>query len=1031
MSTKKDGANTSTMRKVIQNSSELAKKVREDSTDRRHTKKVEDSTKKTTTVIKQKSVDTNRTQPMKSESKRKSVTVRSSEKEKSEVKRDSQKLSSKVSKDKFFPDSKTMISNALRASDTEVPKSSRTKPKIKVESQTMKPKTNSDRSSQKVTGVASKNNITDTKSVSHISSRRDEKEVKGKTSSSSMRSKTKNATTLKNKSLESVSSRNEVKSFTNVESGARDSSDYSTTSERPGTATLRKGSLVNTNIVGPEVPEELVPKLVKEHSMLLKPFEFSKASKSKVTTKSKAKAESSDSIRTSKAEPKTSSTSSRHNSRNNTKLKTDLTEGSTISESNLKPPLSCAKSDSPDDYDYEDDFNSYESDFEKYSSSSTDLNVDDITGGDTSSISSSESHLSDPLELKSATKRVSSAVTEEDKKMDSGHYDMPDYKHKQILDNIKESVEKENANLDVQRNNAASLSDEGFEDQKSLQFINFLDAQKKTIRRRSMEIRRKRGEDILSMIKLDSFSYTLFDLRPVPYEVFMKNYGRSNTVQSATQTGDDNIDEEIQTDKIALSSKWTQIPVCFSKLNPDDPSFWRIYKNEYLGVGSEHDGESNSVNKMCNEHYLNKFLMSAGTLVTKVLEERSSDNLSNLKKNSRDLPFSDGYISFNTTNVILRGSSVDHVSFSCDNNRKFATVHTRKDKNLYAIAIWRAYSEDPELVLESYSAISSCSIDFTSRFVYGGLHNGTILIWNTSLVSKDSSSHAPVHCTNVGFGHSTKIVAINNLKDSTDSDSFLSKGSTTKEICSLDEDGEIILWGVVVKQNSAKTFESDSKEVTLVKNSCLSLKTVHPDFHDLVCTDLVLDISNNNYAYISTNYGFILHYLIKGGSNTVKTFQPGTDSSANCLEACPFSPNYLLAGFTNGNVNLYSRLIDNPLMILSDKESRVSSSCVQLIQWSKTRPFVIYVKDSANSIHIWDLNESDIFPIYSIPFQKTITCLKLSPAVDGSEDNRAFLVIGTDDGSLYMHHLSEEHGNQPKSTYEEDIKTFLNYVSRL
>nr|CAI5864722.1 unnamed protein product [Callosobruchus analis] len=956
MSTKKDGAKVSTTRKLTQNSSELAKKVRDDSADRRHAKKVEDPIKKSTTLIKQKSVDTKRTQPTKSDFKRNNVRERSSEKDKVEVKRSSQGLSSKVSKDKFFPDSKTMISRALRDSDRGIARGNEAIPKSKVEPQTSKPKGNSERSSKSKMDAASRNNITGTKGV-HTSSNKEKNEIKGNTSTISRRSRTNNTPILKNKSLESDSSRSERKSFTNVESDVQDRSDYTTIAERPGTATLRKGSLVNTNIVGPEVPEELVPKLVKEHSMLLKPFEFSGGSNSKVkSASSKVKSESSNSIRTSKQEPKTNS---RHNSRNSTKLTTKLAEEQTTPEANLvsqvdKPKI--AMSDSPDDYDYEDDFNSYESDFEKYSSSSSSLNVGDITGGDTSSISSSESHFA-PLELRSATKRLSSAGTEEEKKMDSGHYDMPDYKHKQILDNIRESVEKENASLHVQANNAASLSDEGFEDQKSLQFINFLYAQKKTIRRRSMEIRRKRGEDILGMIKLDSFSYTLFDLPPVPYEVFIKNYGRSNTVQSTTQTGDDNIDEEIQTDETAFNAKWTQIPVCFSKLNPEDPNFWGTYKNEYLGVGSEH-GESNSVSKMCNEHYLNKFLISAGNLMTKILEEQSSDNISNLKNSSRELPFSDGYISFNTTNVILRSSSVDHISFSCDNSGKFASVHTRRDKNKYAIAIWKAYSEEPVLILESYSAISSCATDFNYRFIYGGLYNGTILVWNISLVSGDRSSHVPIYCTDVGFGHSTKVVAIHTVKDNTDGDFFLSAGSSKKE------------------QNSSKAFESDSKDVMLVKNSVISLKTVHPDFHDLVCTDFALDTSNNNYAYISTNYGFILHYLIKGGSTSVKTFQSGFDSSANCVEACPFSSNYLLAGFANGNLNLYSRLVDNPLMILSDKEGNASNSSIQLIQWSKTRPFLIYVKDSANNIHIWDLNESDIFPIYSIPFQKNITCLK-------------------------------------------------------
>lgn len=33
------------------------------------------------------------------------------------------------------------------------------------------------------------------------------------------------------------------------------------------------------------------------------------------------------------------------------------------------------------------------------------------------------------------------------------------------------------------------------------------------------------------MIQLDTVSFTLFELSPVPYEVYMKSYGCSNTLQ--------------------------------------------------------------------------------------------------------------------------------------------------------------------------------------------------------------------------------------------------------------------------------------------------------------------------------------------------------------------------------------------------------------------------------------------------------------------------------------------------------------------
>lgn len=42
---------------------------------------------------------------------------------------------------------------------------------------------------------------------------------------------------------------------------------------------------------------------------------------------------------------------------------------------------------------------------------------------------------------------------------------------------------------------------------------------------------KKRGEELLDMIQLDTVNFTLLELAPVPYEVYMKIYGCSNTLQ--------------------------------------------------------------------------------------------------------------------------------------------------------------------------------------------------------------------------------------------------------------------------------------------------------------------------------------------------------------------------------------------------------------------------------------------------------------------------------------------------------------------
>ncbi|KAJ8938556.1 hypothetical protein NQ314_011445 [Rhamnusium bicolor] len=837
MSTKRDGTKPSSLpKKKITSVLQTSTRAREESTERNNVKKTEVPLKTRTkpasvTNVKDKTVDNNRikTRITKSVSKTekplKVITSSSETKVTSAVTKTSKRNvpvtppSSRVSKTQYFP-SKSMYSNALKIDEATINNVASTSRDIKANE--IKPKTVSNKTGEKDSGKTSTKKALNQKDRSKTSN-------SNKVSEDRSTYRAKVRTKIKSKDV---------------------SPDSSSLSERPRTATLRKGSIVNDNIVGPDVPKRMVPKVIKE--------------------------------------------------------------------------IVKVKTPSPkfDDYNYEDDFESYESDFEAYSSSSS-ANLDNISGEETSSVSSSSNNgdnLPSPREFTSAQKK--------------------NYKHKQILDNIKESVEKENANLkmqEVQRNNPASLSDEGFEEQKSLQFINFLDAKKKYAHRKSMEIKRKRGEEILNMIRLDTCSFTLFDLPPVPYEIFIKNYGRSNTIQTAVQTNEDYISEEIQTEDITNNSRWTQFPVCFSKIETTNPNYWEIYKSDYLGAGGDNLVKEKTAEKSIHDNYLNSFLLSAGTLILKIQTESILKNYEKLQKNSRDIPFSDGYILFNTTKSILKDCSVKCLSFCCDNNNKVMTVHVRKKREF-----------------DGYGSV----------------------------------------------------------------------------ICSLDEEGDIILWSVIIKNNSTKTNPisyTNWSDVVLVKNTRISLKMIHPELEDLQCTDFVVNTVNSNYVFVSTNYGFIIHHLIKGGRSNVKKFVPESNSVANCLETCPFSSNYFLVGFSDGNINLYSRLVEKPLMVLSDKEGNLENTGIQIIQWSRNKPFIMYTKDSSNTIHIWDLNESDIYPTYSIPFKKEITCMKLShPAIENNtRKSYMVMIIGTEDGNLYLHLLSDEHGQQPSETYKDHVNTFF------
>lgn len=433
------------------------------------------------------------------------------------------------------------------------------------------------------------------------------------------------------------------------------SPDSSSMSERPRTATLRKGSIVNANIVGPDAPKL---KLSKE----------------------------------------------------------------------IKPAIRVTPK--PEEYNYEDDFESYESDFEAYSSSSPNSSVGDInlmSDSETSTSSISDNTLNRPTELRSAGKRGSSAGNDDERKLDSGTFDLPDYRHKQLLDNIKETIEKENAELLEKQINPASLSDEGFEDAKSLQFINFVGAQEKFKRRKSAEVRRRRGLEILSMIKMDTYDFTLFNFEPVAYEKFIQTYGKSNSVQTSVQTGEDDVSEEVQTDPINTVCTWTQYPVVFSRRNSSDTNFWKIYRSEYLGVGHDDVSIMSDETKPVNEEKLEKFVSSAGNLMLKLLDESVENRLYNIKSNQKEIPFSQGFILLNANSDIYKKSTVKNAAF-CSKSNIFLTVHVNdcEDEFRSMVSVWDiSSSQDPKFFLISFGEITCCTFGFqNSDLIFAGVNDG-------------------------------------------------------------------------------------------------------------------------------------------------------------------------------------------------------------------------------------------------------------------------------------------------------------------
>ena len=62
-------------------------------------------------------------------------------------------------------------------------------------------------------------------------------------------------------------------------------------------------------------------------------------------------------------------------------------------------------------------------------------------------------------------------------------------------------------------------------------FVNFSTARERAKTQQAAGKARRRGDELLAMIRLDVVAFDLMELPPVRYEAFMKTFGATNTMQ--------------------------------------------------------------------------------------------------------------------------------------------------------------------------------------------------------------------------------------------------------------------------------------------------------------------------------------------------------------------------------------------------------------------------------------------------------------------------------------------------------------------
>ncbi|XP_039609533.1 cytoplasmic dynein 2 intermediate chain 1 isoform X1 [Polypterus senegalus] len=523
-------------------------------------------------------------------------------------------------------------------------------------------------------------------------------------------------------------------------------------------------------------------------------------------------------------------------------------------------------------------------------------------------------------------------------------------------------------------------------------FIDFVAAKRREVNQKAASKQKKRTTELLRLIDLDfSVNFSLLDLPPLnEYDMYIRNFGTTNTKQAYVQCNEDNVDRDIQTEITETTEKWTQHPG----------------ESSIVCGGPSINGESSlkSQNKMnIDSQRLSNFLWSASQVIAILLEEDRAGKQSeqNLLSQPASLSFGDGCLNLNVHLPLLNGRNISILKFSPVQKNTILSVHsplrtcsTHLD-TMSIVCVWNIWEpSSPQKILVCESEITCCCFSpVKAALIFAGTSDGSVLLWDlrehfslhytTKIGDQDWTLRYPTFSTNAIFptsSHSYPIRAAEavstNLEDENSKGfSLLSSPEETLGlsflIASLDENGVLNLWVVVElpKADQAGSLTDlglrPGGKIKLLHSSSIlinsSLQRKSLQLSQAVTLKFLP--SDNNQFLIGTEMSLVNHGSRHGlhvPQRFYKSQSGAKPASVTSLEFSSFEETIFLVGCSDGSIRLHSVMTEMPIMEWNYSTNGKSVVC---IQWAPTRPAVFFVLDSASYIYIWDLLVKDYEPI--------------------------------------------------------------------
>ncbi|KAF8359593.1 wdr-60 [Pristionchus pacificus] len=468
------------------------------------------------------------------------------------------------------------------------------------------------------------------------------------------------------------------------------------------------------------------------------------------------------------------------------------------------------------------------------------------------------------------------------------------------------------------------------------------------------------------------------------YDFYIEMFGNSGKAQTFTQTGEDNVTEECQTEQEEMITKWTQQPA-----QAYDDVGWGA-EGGGASVKYGHDDDDLQLFRgpsAAQSEALHRFMdVAAGVMFDLLASTRHSGEYFSMECKSK-FSFSAGYNNFQllpTANeskiTAIARSKTDEYSFLCAFHVLQSNLPTIIKRSLL-VEYPLDRNAPPQRLYLAQSVVNSASYSEDGTILLAGMQDGSIVAWDlyestaafdhrcpwldskTGIALREPSFDTSFMSSIIHDDRTLEIVAVHVVS---------SGGGSVFQLCALDECGTISTWTVErqAKPPGAQGCRPGSR-LLLTLSSIVrpdsSIMRQSPSGYIMANCMAALP-EDQMQLLIGTDVGFIAS-MSRGkgaGHNGPRLYKSPMHAYGEvlCMRFSPFELKILATGLSTGSISIHKAGQVGALVILTPPNS--SRTPVTLIEWSPMQlqicflsfrcPTVFYTMHESGHVLTWNLS---------------------------------------------------------------------------